>query len=206
MDNKKNNRNADKSKEDNLEKIKQLEKRVGELEKEKEPEPGIVESVVGQFIPGLGGIVKNLERSSPEFRERIAATEAEIKHRLETGWSSKPKVDYGISMKPLVPEQKKARPVEIKKKPEEVRVEAPEREPIFDVFEGKDHITVIAELPGVEEQDIKTTLKDNLLEISAGDRTKLITLPSMPGSIIKKTYKNGILQLKIEKEENAGQC
>ena len=204
MDNEKNNRNADKSKEDNREKIKQLEKRVDELEKEKkpepEPEPGIVESVVGQFIPGLGGIVKNLEKSSPEFRERIAATEAEIKHRLETGWSSKPKVDYGISMRPLAPQQKGARPVEIKKKPEEVRMEAPEREPIFDVFEEKDHISVIAELPDVEEKDIKTTLKDNLLEISVDDCTKLITLPSMPGSIIKKTYKNGILQLKIEKE------
>jgi HSP20 family protein len=55
------------------EKIRKLEKRVEELErKEDEEETGTVESVVGQLIPGLGGIVRALEKSSPEFRKRIA--------------------------------------------------------------------------------------------------------------------------------------
>jgi HSP20 family protein len=194
MDNKK------EAEEDYQEKIK---KRVEELEKEKEQEPGIVESVVGQFIPGLGSIVKNLEKSSPEFRKRIAETDAEIKHRLETGWSSKPRVDYGISARPLVPKQKGAKPEVIKKKPKEVRMEPPEREPIIDVLEEKDYITVIAELPEVDEKDINIKLKDNVLEISAGEYSKMITLPSAPKSIINRKYKYGILQLKIEKEKNA---
>jgi len=54
---------------------------------------GLVENVVGQFIPGLGGIIKALEASSPEFRKKIADTDAEIKHRIDVGWSSKPVVD-----------------------------------------------------------------------------------------------------------------
>ncbi len=164
--------------------------------KEEGEEISTVESVVSQFIPGLGGIVKALESSSPEFRKRIAETDAEIKHRIETGWSSKPRVDYGISIRPLVSE---AKPKRIEKKPE-VRVEAPpEREPIIDVFEEKEHISVIAELPGVEEKDIKTTLKGDTLEISAGNYCKIITLPSAASSIIERTYKHGILQLKIER-------
>lgn len=181
--------------EDFEEKIKKLERRLEELEKEKEHEPGIVEGVVGQLIPGLGGIVKALEKSSPEFRKRIAETDAEIKHRLETGWNSKPKIEYGISIKPLFPERKG-----IKEEREEKRVEEFEKEPIIDVFEEKDYISVIAELPGIEEKDIETKLTDNALEISAGKYSKTINLPSPPKSIIERTYKHGILQLKIERK------
>jgi len=184
--------------EDYQEKIRKLEKRIEELEKEKEEVPSTVESVVGQLIPGLGGIVKALEKTSPEFRKRIAETDAEIKHRLETGWNSKPSVSYGISIRPLVKD------VGIKNKPEEEKIEAPpEKEPIIDVFEEKEYISVIAELPGVEEKDIETKLTGNILEISYKDLSKTITLPSFPKSIIERTYNNGILQLKIEREGNA---
>ena len=163
-----------------------------------------MESVVGQFIPGLGGIVKTLEKSSPEFRKRIAETDTEIKHRLETGWSSKPKVDYGISTSPIISERKRVMPKRVENKPEEVKLEAPEREPIIDVFEEEAYILVIAELLGIEEKDLDIKLKGNSLEISAGDYSKIITLPSAPKSIIEKIYKHGILQLKIERDENVG--
>lgn len=178
--------------EDYEEKIKKLG--LEELEKEKEHEPSIVEGIAGQLIPGLGGIVKALEKSSPEFRKRIAETDAEIKHRLETGWNSKPKIEYGISIKPLISEKKG-----MKEEREEAKVE-PEKEPIIDVFEEKDYISVIAELPGIEEKDMETKLRDNTLEISAGKYSKTINLPSIPKSIIERTYKHGILQLKIERK------
>src|SRR5665648_236315 len=129
------------------EKIKRLEKRIEELEnKAEEEEISTVGSVVNQFIPGLGGIVKALEKSSPEFRTRIAETDAQIKHRIETGWSSKPRMDHSISIRPIMSDRK------IQKKPEpaEKAEVPPEREPIIDVFEEKEHISVIAELPGVE--------------------------------------------------------
>jgi len=174
------------------EKIRKLEKRIEELEKKEEEEPGIVGDVVSQFIPGLGGIVKTLEKTSPEFRKRIAQTNAEIKHRLETGWSEKPVIDYGVSIKPLVPDKEERVPEE--------EEEVPEKEPIVDIFEENDYVTVIAEIPGAKEKDIKTELTGNILEISAGGFTKSITLPESSRSIVGRTYKNGILQLKIEKE------
>lgn len=186
--------------EDYTEKIKKLEKRIEELEKKEEGEEiSTVESVVSQFIPGLGGIVKALEKSSPEFRKRIAETDAEIKHRIETGWNEKPEVNYGISIRPLS-ERRGIRQKTMKKEPEKERVETELGEPIIDVFEEKEHISVIAELPGVEEKDIETKLKGDTLEISAGKYCKIITLPSAASSIIERTYKHGILQLKIERD------
>lgn len=170
--------------------------------KGKDEETITTESIVGQLIPGFSGIVRALEKSSPEFRRRIAETDAEIKHRLETGWSSKPDVNYGISIKPLT-ERKVVMPKSVEKEPEEERVETEEREPIIDIFEENDYISVIAELPGVEEKDIETKLKEDTLEISAGKYCRTIRLPSVSKSIIERTYNNGILQLKIEREGNA---
>jgi HSP20 family molecular chaperone IbpA len=192
---------AEEKKEDYEEKLKKLEARIKELEKEKEKkkeeEPSIVEGVVSQFIPGLSGIIKSLEKSSPEFRKRIAETDAKIKHRLETGWTSKPRVEYRVTMRELIPE-KRAEKIEIK--PKEVKAPALEREPIVDVFETEKYISVIAELPGVEEKEIALNLNDNGLEISAGKYKKNIKLPSEPKSITEKTYKHGILELKMEKK------
>jgi HSP20 family protein len=170
---------------------KSREKTKGMEKNDEEEEPGIVSDVVSQFIPGLGGIVKTLEKTSPEFRKRIARTDAEIKHRLETGWNGKPEIDYGISVKPLVPEK------EERVQEEE---ETAEKEPIVDIFEENDCITVIAEIPGVREKDIRTELKNNVLEISAGGFTKSITLPAVSGSITGKSFKNGVLQLIFDKE------
>jgi len=170
--------------------------------KEEEEETGTVESVVGQLIPGLGGIVRALEKSSPEFRRRIAETDVKIEHRLETGWSSKPSVNYGISIRPLT-ERKITKLKSVKKEPDEESAETQEQEPIIDVFEEKDYISVIAELPGVEGKDIETKLKGDTLEILAGKYCKTIVLPSVPKSVIEKTYNNGILQLKIERDGNA---
>ena len=208
-------KDKDEAKEQYEERIKQLEKRIGDLEK-KEPgkmsEPriqvergsegdvcveGLVDGIVGQFIPGLGGIIKALEKSSPEFRNRIADTDAEIKHRIDVGWSSKPVVDYHISTRPLSsgPRRKTA--------PREISVKMPEkgpiRDPIVDVLDGKDYITVIAELPGITEEDLTVQLKGESLEINAGKFNKTVSLPCTPKSIMEKTYKNGILQLKIER-------
>jgi HSP20 family protein len=184
------------------ERIRKLEKRLEELEnKEEEDEASTVESVAGQLIPGLGGIVRALEKSSPEFRKRIAQTDAEIEHRLETGWGVKPDVKYGISIRPLT-DRKVTGQKSVNKEPDDLRVGTEEREPIIDIFEEKDYISIIAELPGVEEKDIVTKLKDNTLEISAGKYCKTIGLPSLPKSISERTYNNGILQLKIEREGN----
>jgi HSP20 family protein len=189
------------SKDKDEEKIARLEKRIEELEKgsNKPSEDimveGIVQNVVSQFIPGLGGIIKSLEKSSPEFRQRIADTDAEIKHRIDVGWSSKPVVDYHVSTRPLGhgPRRAAAPRTESVKMPDS----APHRQPIVDVMEAKDAITVIAELPGVSEEDLLMNLEGDSLEIAAGQFSKKIALPRPAKSIIEKSFRNGILQLKL---------
>lgn len=209
-------KDADKSREkQDEERIALLEKRIAELENAANTPnaansagishsknvdsnihvEGLVESVVGQFIPGLGGIIKALEASSPEFRKKIADTDAEIKHRIDVGWSSKPVVDYHVSTRPIRrgPGKPPAPRVESVSMP----TQGPVREPIVDVLEGKEGITVIAELPGISEEELNIKLEETDLLISAGKFCKKITLPHAAQEILEKSYKNGILQIKL---------
>jgi len=75
---------------------------------------------------------------------------------------------------------------------------APHRQPIVDVMEGKDGITIIAELPGVSLEDLKLNLEGDTLEITAGPFSKKIAMPRIAKSIIEKSFKNGILHLKLD--------
>lgn len=77
------------------------------------------------------------------------------------------------------------------------------REPIVDVFDEKDTVRVIAELPGVEESDVTAELEGNILKLRAerGDRKyeKDIELPAAVKGEMKSRYKNGILEIELEK-------
>jgi len=91
----------------------------------------------------------------------------------------------------------------VKKTPQGPKVEE-EREPITDVFDEDQEIRIYAEMPGVNEADIKLDLKEDILDISAqtGDRKyhKEILLPSkvQPDTLVS-SYANGILEIKVKK-------
>jgi HSP20 family protein len=75
------------------------------------------------------------------------------------------------------------------------------REPVVDVFEEKDHVLVVAEMPGVSTKDVKLEVKDDLLTIYAEKKDKKyrkeILLPrSYPQDKMKMTCNNGILEIK----------
>jgi len=73
------------------------------------------------------------------------------------------------------------------------------REPIVDVFDEKDRLQVIAELPGVDETDITHTVDGTILTITAGKGErkffKEIDLGSAVKGKPKAHYTNGILEL-----------
>jgi HSP20 family protein len=78
------------------------------------------------------------------------------------------------------------------------------REPIVDVFDEKDHIMVIVELPGVSKEKIKIEVTGDILNLSTSDKTrqyaKEILLPhKVNAETMKTSYKNGILEITLEK-------
>jgi HSP20 family protein len=91
----------------------------------------------------------------------------------------------------------------IKKTPEGPKVDE-EREPITDVFDEKNEIVIIAEMPGIEENEIKIELKEDMLEISAVSKNrtyrKELLLPSKAEkSNLRHKFTNGILEIRIKK-------
>ncbi|ADI31476.1 archaeal heat shock protein Hsp20 [Staphylothermus hellenicus] len=110
------------------------------------------------------------------------------------------RITIGPDGKPMIEEFGNVKKVEGK------RMISEEREPLVDVFEQDDSITVIAELPGVEKDKIKLEVSDDRrkLIISASDTNrkyyKEVELPAEvdPGSA-KATYKNGVLEVTLKK-------
>jgi HSP20 family protein len=91
----------------------------------------------------------------------------------------------------------------IKKTPEGPKVEE-EREPMTDMFDEKDEIVIIAEMPGIEENDITIDLKGDILDILAERNTrkyhKELLLPAkVEKEKMKIKYNNGILEIRIKK-------
>lgn len=91
----------------------------------------------------------------------------------------------------------------IKKTPQGPTVKE-ERVPITDVFNEKEEVVVVAEMPGVNEESISIDLKGDIVVIKAVSKDrkyyKEILLPTkVKPETLKKSYKNGILEIIIKK-------
>ena len=96
--------------------------------------------------------------------------------------------------------------------------------PACDVFEDKEAVKIVAELPGVQPEDVKLSLENNLLTIrgekkqeaeerservhryerSYGAFERAFMLPStVDGDKISAEYQNGILTILVPKTERA---
>ncbi len=79
------------------------------------------------------------------------------------------------------------------------------RDMCVDVFDEGNNIEIIAELPSVREKDINVELRTGTVIISASSNKinyfKKLELPYKFKGIIKKLYKNGILEVVFEKED-----
>lgn len=82
------------------------------------------------------------------------------------------------------------------------------REPITDLIEHADHITLTAELPGVEKDDVQVYATEDKLTLkvdtAARKYYKEIALPApvQPDST-EATFKNGVLDVSIRKQERS---
>ena len=78
------------------------------------------------------------------------------------------------------------------------------REPVVDLFEEKDHLLVVAEMPGISAADVQLEVKDDVLTIQAakGDKKyrKEVLLPgSYPKDKMRLACNNGVLEIKCFK-------
>ncbi|RLF47430.1 MAG: Hsp20/alpha crystallin family protein [Thermoplasmata archaeon] len=78
------------------------------------------------------------------------------------------------------------------------------REPLVDVIEGDDKISVTAEVPGVKKEDIDLEITDNTLKIKVDTKDrkyyKEVELPAeVDPNSAKATYQNGVLDVELKK-------
>lgn len=174
-------------------------------EKGKKEEEGLdIDFGIGKL--SLGGLFKGVEKLldlAAELKEAGGEIRKEGKIDL-SDLKEGMKGVYGFSIKTAVG----GKPIvetfgNIKKTPKGPVVDE-EREPLTDVFDEKDEVVVIAEMPGVSEEGVSVDLKGDILEISAAGKNrkyrKEVLLPAQfKKETLSYTYKNGILEVRIKK-------
>lgn len=80
------------------------------------------------------------------------------------------------------------------------------REPIVDLFDEKEFVRIVAELPGVSESEIITEVQgDDVLQIEATGPEKYLKEVYLPAKVIaaslEKNYTNGVLEVKLQKKQ-----
>lgn len=163
------------------------------------------------FMPIFNDLFKDLDGFEEIFNEfehemnndlvnMINRIESEGQHRSES-------FIYGYSIN--IDENGKAEINEfgnIKSSPEgEENLEVSEsREVLVDIIEGKNAVTVVIELPGVEKSDIKVEIKESIIfvtMINSKNYYKEIPLTSkIISNSARAKYNNGILEIIINKD------
>lgn len=159
-------------------------------------------------VPLVGGLFKGLGKLV-DLAEKVekAGGKIERKGRIKgLGERKDIKGVYGFTVRTALGKKK---PIiepfgNIKKTPKGPKI-MKEREPMVDVFDEKNEILVIAELPGVNEHEIKLDVEEDILILEARDKErkykKEILLPAKVDIESKKmSFKNGILKIRFKKK------
>ena len=158
---------------------------------------------LGGLFKGMGSLLEVLAKMSEEGKEEASRT------GTVEAMGGKVKGVYGFTVrlglggKPVVEQFGN-----IRETPSGAAV-TETREPLVDVLDEGGHIRVIAEMPGVEEDDVRVKVEGDILEISAsrGARQyhKEVLLPAAASpQNVATSYRNGILDVRLAKAQ-AGQ-
>lgn len=154
------------------------------------------------IIQGIGSVIdlvakmaeegKKEEKREVEFSSPAGSVKAVFGLSVKQGIGGTPEVETFGNVKRATP-----RPV----------VEE-EREPLVDIFDEEDHVSVIVELPGVQMEDIHTEFSGDILILSAANSHykyyKEVLLPKdVDVSSTTSKYKNGVLEVKMNKRRGA---
>ena len=158
------------------------------------------------------GNIEGMLRGLGDLVEKLADTGEQIKRSgvfdLETSSGKKAKAVYGFSIKRGLNDDE-----EIQVEPfgnvrrDEHTGETTVREvsePLVDVIEESDHVLVLAEMPGVADEDVQLELNGDILTLHAEKGSKKyhkeIVLPrSFDSSALERACRNGILEIKLKR-------
>jgi len=111
-------------------------------------------------------------------------------------------VTVGPDGKPIIREFGNMKPTFRGREPLEL---SDKREPLVDIFEDRDSVKVVAEVPGVEKDDIRLDAEGRSLTISVDAARKYYKRVELPADVdietAKATYKNGILEVTFSKQK-----
>jgi HSP20 family protein len=84
-----------------------------------------------------------------------------------------------------------------------------EREPLVDVIKGSDELRVVAEVPGVNKEDLRVRANENSLTIESVTGQpryhKTVDLPeTVDATTARSSYKNGILEVSFKLKSKGG--
>lgn len=163
-----------------------------------QPEEGF--RALGGILGGLGGLLEKLGELAEKGEELRKSGVLESKDKKIQGV-------YGFSVKVGLGEEGGGLTVEpfgnVRKDEETGKTVVDEiREPLVDVFEEQDHVLVVAELPGIAQEEVQLDLKDDILAITAahGDKKyhKEVLLPAaFAPEKMSHTCRSGILEVKL---------
>jgi HSP20 family protein len=161
----------------------------------------------GESTFGLGGIFSGLSGLVEKLNE-LAETGEELRRTGELrGADKEVKGIYGFTVKvglgDKTPHVEPFGNIRQDKKTGEAVVQEI-REPAVDLFEERDHLLIVAEMPGISAKDVQIEVKDDVLTLSAtrGEKKyrKEILLPgSYPKEKMRLGCNNGVLEIKCFK-------
>jgi HSP20 family protein len=154
---------------------------------------------LGDLVQGIGSVIDFVSKMEEEGKGE-ARREGEL-----TSPSGRAKVIYGFSVKEGLGGTPVVEPFGNVKKTVHGPVVEEEREPLVDVFDEKDHVAVIAELPGIQLKAIHTEIQGDILTLSAANGGhkyyKEVVLPeNIDANTVKTKYRNGVLEIRINKK------
>ena len=112
------------------------------------------------------------------------------------------KIHYGPDGKPRI-EDFGNKPI---KSPEGEQLISEEREPLTDIIEGDEDVSITVEIPGVEREDIDLNATNEAIEIKVDTpQRKYHKRLNLPCDVLPKTtkatYKNGVLDIVLKRRE-----
>jgi len=162
---------------------------------------------IGDLIDLVSGMVEKVDLANLDEE-----TLSRLRRASRSGGGA-PRGVYGVSVRRGVGGIPRVQPFGNIRRTERGPIVEEVREPLTDLFDEDDLLLVVAELPGVEEKEIRIEIEDDTLKFSSTGRRKYAKELPLPcpvdESTMETTYKNGVLEIKLAKrsepdEEKSG--